>query len=198
MRWDERFAGPVLQVRPVEDAPLLHECEDGHHWTEQPNGTVSPSYGLGGTEETWPDYNPKTCPEPDWHTRTDDPDPSFEGVECPGCGEVRLPCDLLHGLSSTPWLIAEEEKRTGHKHTAPLPTCKKPPVATSRWMEIKTTVYREVKGQHKKGIGWTAGWVPVDEAPALEGNQPPAQTSIFDEATRAKAREMLARQESQR
>lgn len=190
-RWTEQFAGPVLQVRAVEPETVLHTCEDGHRWQVHPNGTVSPGmYGLGGTEETWPGYDPLTCPDPE-HFHSDGWAPR---VKCPGCGEVRAPHDLLAGVSCEPWVLFEEEKRTGHKHTAPLPACGKPPVSTQRWMEIKTTLYKEVKGTFKKVIGWTRGWVPAEDAPALEGTPPPepGQMSIFDDETRAKARAIAA------
>jgi hypothetical protein len=37
-----------LAVEPLapEDSPLRHTCAEGHCWTEQPDGTVSPSWGA--------------------------------------------------------------------------------------------------------------------------------------------------------
>jgi hypothetical protein len=195
VEWDEGFAGPVVQVRaPEPDAEVyLHTCEDGHSWQEKANGTVSPSYGLGGTEYSWPGYDPATCPEPEQLI-----DPGWAPrIQCPECGKKGMPHELLAGLSCSPWELFEEEKRTGHVHTPPLPVCRKPPVSTLRWMRIKTTVYKESKGGFKKVPGWTGGWVPLDAIAALEGkpSPEPGQLSIFDDETRAKAKAMLAAQD---
>lgn len=46
----------ILAVEPLpdEDSPLRHTCEDGHTWIEQPDGTVYPSWGCGGTHHAFP------------------------------------------------------------------------------------------------------------------------------------------------
>jgi hypothetical protein len=45
-----------------ERDPVLMWCEDGHTWINQGDGTVSPSWGLGGTHMRVAD--PLLCPEP--------------------------------------------------------------------------------------------------------------------------------------
>ena len=46
-----------------ESDVVLMWCEDGHTWINQGDGTVSPSWGLGGTH--MPVADPRVCPEPD-------------------------------------------------------------------------------------------------------------------------------------
>jgi hypothetical protein len=194
--WRDNYAGPVVQVRPIAAPFYRHTCEDGHSWTEHANGTVSPSWGLGGTEETWEGYDPKTCPEPERFTRLDFNEYGAT-VACSSCGEIAAPSELMPGLSCSPYDAWAEAKTTGHHHTAPVPVCLKPPVRTLEWMDIHTLVYRESKGKLGKHPGWTSGWVPIDEKAALEGEPaPPAPPpSVFDDATREAARQLLAAQE---
>lgn len=113
---------------------LLHECEDGHTWRQQPDGGVCPSYGMGLTSIKFPGWEPARCPEPhrlavpgDWGL--------VRGIRCAGCDELRLPHDLLAGLSCTPWLLMDEFRATGHFHTAPPPVCGTPPVITRMWSD---------------------------------------------------------------
>jgi len=119
---------------------LLHECADGHRWREQPDGGVSPSYGLAGTSVKFDGWEPSRCPEPE---RLDVPgDPiARRGIACASCGHLGLPFDMLPGLSCTPWLLAEEFRATGHVHEPPRPACGLPAIKTMAftdggWVEV--------------------------------------------------------------
>jgi hypothetical protein len=94
------FAGPTY----------CHVCPDGHTWTEQDDGGVSPSYGYGGTSHTWPRYDPRTCPEPE---RVE----TGHGYRCV-CGEVWF----TGGCGCKRW-------------KPPRPVCRKPPAATFLWVD---------------------------------------------------------------
>ena len=60
----QRITGCIYgSARPHEDLPtLLRWCADGHTWIDQGDGTVSPSWGYGGTH--MPVDDPLRCPEP--------------------------------------------------------------------------------------------------------------------------------------
>ena len=146
---------------PADDATWLHECEDGHRWQEHANGTVSPSYGHGGTELTWPGHDPKTCPEPErrWSIYTDadgqecGPD---HGIKCPTCGSVFY-CGHCPG--------PDGDVRTWDEPVceAPRPICLKPIFWSARWTPVKRLLHREAKGGVRERYeGWTHTWVPVD------------------------------------
>jgi hypothetical protein len=147
----------AVEPLPPEDSPILHTCAEGHCWTEQPDGTVSPSWGYGGTHASFPDHDPKRCPEPDRDE---------EGrYECPGCrgrffcghGEPGVMCD--------PWNYEEGCK-------PPPPACGKPAVSSARWMRVKKMlpVQGAEGGPCTYKPGWTRSWVPLDESgsPAAE------------------------------
>jgi hypothetical protein len=192
--WRDNYAGPVTQLRRCAEPWWRHTCEDGHSWQEWADGTVSPSYGLGGTRETWPGYDPHTCPEPERFTRLD-LNEFGATVACSSCGEIAAPGDLMPGLSSSPYDAWAEAKATGHDHTAPVPVCLKPPVRTLEWVEVHTLIYREGKGKFGKSPGWTHGLVPIEEIDALLGEPAPVgQQSIFSDAEREKALAMLKAQ----
>ena len=100
---DEQLA---RRLHPDGVPPMLwHECEDGHHWREQPDGGVSPGYALAGSSYKFPGWDPARCPEPDRIALPDDHG-LIRGIRCPGCGAERLPWALLAGLSCTPWVLA--------------------------------------------------------------------------------------------
>ena len=148
---------------PADDATWLHECEDGHHWQEHANGTVSPSYGYGGTELAWPGYDPKTCPEPErrWSRYTEEegeevgPD---HGIKCPSCGGV-----FYRGNCDGPEGVAYAECLSGGVCDPPTPICLNPIVWSARWTPVKRLLHRDGKGGiSERYEGWTSTWVPVN------------------------------------
>lgn len=98
----------------TESRLLLYVCADGHTWTDQGDGTVSPSYGYGGTRLTWPGYDPQTCPEPERHE-------SGWGYVCV-CGERWY----TGGCGCKRW-------------RPPKPVCLKPPLYTFEWRDHTRT-----------------------------------------------------------
>jgi hypothetical protein len=88
--------------------PVLHHCADGHHWTDQGDGTVSPSWGSGGTRFAVADA--KRCPEP--------AGTAAWGHRGPDCGAVwhtgGCPCG---------------------SDAAVAPACLKPPVRSRAWSQ---------------------------------------------------------------
>lgn len=138
-----------LAVEPLapEDSPLLHTCAEGHCWTEQPDGTVSPSWGFAGTHAAFPGHDPKTCPEP---ARDE-----AGRYECPGCGGRFFAGHGPRGVMCDPWNYKEG-------CCAPPPACRKPAVSTARWMKVKTMLPRQ-EGQSGPPCrpGWTRSWVPL-------------------------------------
>ena len=76
------------------DNAVLMWCEDGHTWIAQGDGSVSPSWGYGGTH--MPVNDPTLCPEP----RTNEHGQYW----CDDCGAWKWTLgDCLRGLSFTPW-----------------------------------------------------------------------------------------------
>lgn len=145
-----------LAVEPLspQDSLLFHSCAEGHGWIEQPDGTVSPSWGYAGTHTSFPGHDPATCPEPERDE---------EGCyECPGCGGRFFSGHGERGVMCDPWNYKEG-------CTAPPPACGKLPIATARWMRVKKML--PVKGSEGAGAttykpGWTRSWVPLNETGA--------------------------------
>lgn len=165
--WAGATMSDYIAVKPLAPggSPLRHTCPDGHNWTEQPDGCVSPSYGLGGTRLTWEGYDPKTCPEPErgWSIYSDaegnEVGPSH-GIKCPSCGAV-----FYTGSCEGPRGTTYAEQFSGGVCEPPAPACRKPAVATARWMAVKTWLHREIApGRSERYEGWTRAWVPIDEA----------------------------------
>ncbi len=99
---------------------LEHRCTEGHYWREHTDGTVTPSWGLGGTHLEVADA--ALCPEP----ATDE-----QGLyACPSCGESHRPGEVLQGMSCTPWEYGEGKRQ---ECEVPIPACAKPAVWTRRW-----------------------------------------------------------------
>jgi hypothetical protein len=72
---------PAVPAVSAIDRPVVRWCADGHHWTDHGDGTVSPSWGYGGTH--MPIDDPLLCPEPAADTEHDDDD---DGVyPAPAC-----------------------------------------------------------------------------------------------------------------
>jgi hypothetical protein len=97
---------------------ILHSCEDGHTWREQPDGGVSPSWGCAGTSIHFPGHDPRCCPEP-----ARDESGQFT---CPGCDGKFYSGHGDRGVMSDPWNFDERCS------PAP-PACGKPPVRTRVW-----------------------------------------------------------------
>lgn len=115
---------------------LLHECEDGHTWTEQADGGVSPSWAMALTSVHYPGWDPRACPEPDRNA---------DGtITCSGCGERYYICHGTPGVMCDPW---NYDKRC---QPAP-PCCGKPPVKTFRWSP----------GDRRRGE--PGGWLEITE-----------------------------------
>lgn len=148
----------ILAVEPLpdEDSPLLHHCEDGHAWIEQPDGTVSPSWGYGGTHHAFPGHDPKTCPEPER-----DADRRYE---CPGCHGRFFTGHGTPGVMYDPWNYEDG-------CSPPPPSCLKPAAKTARWMRVKKML--PTKGSERATHatyepGWTHSWVPLAENGAAD------------------------------
>lgn len=92
-------------------APRVYVCEDGHTWIDQRDGTVSPSYGAGGTHHHWKGYDPLTCPEPKRHE-------SDHGYVCPSCKAHWF----MGSCGCSRW-------------RPPKPFCKKPPLFVFEWRD---------------------------------------------------------------
>lgn len=117
---------------------LSHTCEDGHHWTEQPDGGVSPSWGGGALSIKTYDQPADRCPEPERRFSRGEHGPTH-GYKCPTCGEV------YYAGSCRPACHAGG----GDPDCAPpAPACGKPPVDTKRWDD--------------GGRGRPGGWVPLE------------------------------------
>ena len=97
---------------------LIHECEDGHSWREQPDGGVSPSWGMALTSVKYPGWDPTLCPEP---KRNRD-----GTITCAGC---RTRFYIAHG---TPGVMCDGWNYDERCQPAP-PACGKPAVKTLRW-----------------------------------------------------------------
>jgi hypothetical protein len=94
-------------------------CEDDHTWIVQEDGTVSPSWGYGGTHMEVAD--PQRCPEPRRN--------EFGQCWCDDCGGWKTSLgDCLRGLSFSPW----EEKEWCRP---PAPACLKPAVGGNAWSD---------------------------------------------------------------
>lgn len=144
-RWGRYSAGPG------DPHGVLHYCEDGHHWTEQPDGGVSPSWGFGLSSIHY-DQPPDRCPEParGWSIYDDEHDPTARGDEsvdglhhgykCPSCGAVHYVGGCGMGVRSDPWDAHDPPCEP------PPPACGKPPVRTLHWR----------RGDTRHGI--SAGW----------------------------------------
>lgn len=145
--------------------PTLHQCEGGHEWTAQSDGGVSPSYGLGLTSCKFAGWDPTRCPEPEYLPIADDCG-LVRGVRCPDCGAVRLPRDMLPGISCTPWEIYKREQATGHACQPPTPICGKPSVRAWAWKRVRRDVYTADR-RHKKPA-WTMDWIEVVDGQALD------------------------------
>ena len=138
-----------LAVKPLppEESPLLHTCEEGHAWTEQPDSTVSSSWGFAGTHERFPGHDPATCPEPQRDEQG--------RYECPGCGgqfwgghgDPRMMCD--------PWNYKEG-------CSVPPPACCKPAVSTARWMRVQVELCMSTPEGPSSKVIWMHSWVPLD------------------------------------
>jgi hypothetical protein len=151
---------------PADDATWLHECEDGHHWQEHANGSVSPSYGYGGTELAWAGYDSKTCPEP---AR---PGPGH-GIKCPTCGTFFY-CGHCPGPDDEVSIWNEPEC------APPSPACLKPIVWSARWTPVKQLLHREGRsGISERYEGWTATWVPVDLETGFSKAQNVREPALF-------------------
>ena len=99
--------------------PILMWCEDDHVWTVQEDGTVSPSWGLGGTH--MPVADPRRCPEPRRNESGE--------YWCDDCREWKWSLsDCIRGLSFTPW----EDKDWC---APPEPACLKPAIGQNAWSE---------------------------------------------------------------
>ena len=98
---------------------VLRWCEDGHTWIDQGDGTVSPSWGLGGTH--MPIEDALRCPEP---MRNDD-----DEIWCEDCGEWKASiADCIQGLSFSPW----ENKKWCR---SPIAACLKPAIGGNAWRD---------------------------------------------------------------
>lgn len=136
----------------VEGPTLLHYCEHGHSWTEQPDGGVSPSWAMAGSSIKYPGWDPRCCPEPKRVNRQ---------IKCEGCGERFYAGHGTPGVMSDPW-------NYNPKCQPAKPVCAKPPVQTFLWVE-------------RKGRTFSAGWVEVtarqlsfsDLEPVTPGNAIP-------------------------
>jgi hypothetical protein len=102
----------------IEDA-VLRWCAHGHTWIDQGDGTVSPSWGLGGTH--MPVADPLLCPEP---LRNDD-----GAIWCADCFDWKHTLgDCIRGLSFSPW-----ERDDWCR--APEPACLAPAVGGNAWRD---------------------------------------------------------------
>ena len=91
---------------------VLMWCEDDHTWIVQEDGTVSPSWGYGGTH--MPVDDPLLCPEPERDEQG--------RATCPSCASRYYvgACD--------------ECSRTG-ANAYPLPACLKPAIGGNAWSD---------------------------------------------------------------
>jgi hypothetical protein len=145
--------------------PIIHTCADGHSWREQPDGGVSPSWGMALTSIKYPGWHPRCCPQPELHQAPGDWPALLRGVRCPECEEIALPFDIYPGISCTPWTIVERFREIGHICQPPEPTCGKPPVSSRKW--AKTTL-AGADGKRYQGYSW----VPIDlESGVAAGEQ---------------------------
>lgn len=116
------------------EGPTLMWCEDDHTWIVQDDGSVSPSWGLGGTRMLIDD--PLRCPEPLTN--------ELGQYWCGDCGEWKRSLhDCLRGLSSSPWETKEWCR-------PPEPVCLKPAVGNQCWQD------RDLPFD---GHAWCAWWV---------------------------------------
>jgi hypothetical protein len=109
--------------------PVKRWCADGHPWIDQLNGTVSPSWGFGGT--MMPVEDPLRCPEPDRD--------ELGRVTCAGCGR-------RHHIGSCRDFPAQGRLCTT---PYPAPACLKPALGGNRWSDL----YLPFDGS------WCAWWV---------------------------------------
>lgn len=141
---------------PGEPHGVLHYCEDGHHWTAQPDGGVAPSWGFGLTSIVY-DQPTDRCPEParGWSLYDDQHDPTalgdesvdglHHGYKCPSCGTVHYVGGCGMGVRSDPWNAPDKPC------VPPAPACGKPAVRTLHWR----------RGNPKHGI--ESGWFDPNE-----------------------------------
>jgi hypothetical protein len=116
----KRDTGYDLMER--ETPQLLHVCEDGHSWREQPDGGVSPSWGMALTTIHFDGWNPRRCPEPERDENRQ--------ITCQGCGTKFYIGHGTPGVMCDPWNFDERCQ------PAP-PVCGKPPIATRAWLVPK-------------------------------------------------------------
>ncbi len=179
MKPSERGEFIAVEPLPDEDSMLMHRCEDGHSWKEQPDGTVSPSWGYGGTRASWEGYeDPRLCPEPErrWSIYVDGegkPVGPFHGYKCPTCETINYAgsCSRQDGTFAG--------QMAGNVCEFPHPVCLKPAIWTARWMRVKMILPVQGKGVAAGTCtykpGWTRNWVPLDEtgAPRTESVREP-------------------------
>ena len=110
-------------------------CDAGHTWIDQGDGTVSPSWGLGGTHMPVDDTTRCPAPRTDEHGR----------YWCEDCAKWKWSLhDCLQGLSFAPW-----EKKEWCR--PPAPACLKPAVGDGhRWEDQYLPFDRRC---------WCAWWV---------------------------------------
>lgn len=161
-----------IAVEPLapEETVLIHRCEDGHTWVEQPDGTVSPSWGYGGTHASWEGYeDPKLCPEPErrfsrYEDAEGNPTGPMRGYRCPTCSTVNYAgaCSQQDGTFAG--------QMAGNVCEYPHPVCLRPAIATSQWMRVKTMLPVEgtgkAAGTYTYKPGWTHSWVELEESGA--------------------------------
>lgn len=142
-----RTAIVAVKLLAPEDSPLWHTCPDGHKWREQPDGTVSPSWGLAGTHFEFPDHDPASCPEP---LRDD-----AGCYECPGCHGRFGGGHGTSGVRCDPW---------NHQPgcSPPPPACLKRASTTLRWMLVKEIPL----GRPSTETRWIRSWVQLDSSGA--------------------------------
>jgi len=113
---------------------VLTWCEDGHTWINHGDGTVSPSWGYGGTH--LPVEDAARCPEPETNADGE--------YWCADCEQWKQSLgDCIRGLSFTPW--AKEQWCS-----PPQPVCLKPAVGANAWRDGDLPF---------DGDAWCAWWV---------------------------------------
>lgn len=143
---------------------IRHWCEDGHYWTEQPDGGVSPSWGYGLTSIKYPGHDPKTCPEPERGHSIYDGHGPYHGYQCPTCLTVHYCGGCLRGVRTDPWNTPDPEC------APPAPACGKPAVRSAEWKRVRRLL--PVDGDPARtAMRWTQAWVPVRDGIAAEDGE---------------------------
>jgi hypothetical protein len=119
------------------DNAILMWCEDGHTWINQGDGTVSPSWGLGGTH--MPVHDPLLCPEPER-----DDEGRIAGASCAGTFFVGGSDEGAGGADAI-----------GGHGVFPQPVCLKPAVGGNAWRDQYLPFDRS---------RWCAWWVRAGNA----------------------------------